>query len=677
MTFGHRLVFLSMVAAAATARANGAAGDLMPLPASMVPAEGAMAVTAGFAVSTAECRDARVAAAAARAVRRVAAQTGQPLVAGDGIPALAIRCGGDPHAVQQAVEDESYTLSVTPQGARLEAPAPYGALRGLETFLQLIEPGPDGWQVRATRIEDRPRFPWRGLLVDSCRHFMPVEALKRNLDAMAAVKLNVLHWHLSENQGFRVESRKYPRLHELGSDGEFYTQAEIKDVVAYARDRGIRVMPEFDLPGHSTAWFVGHPELAAAPGPYSVERGWGVFDPTMDPTREEVYRFLDRFFGEMAGLFPDPYVHVGGDEVNGKQWDASPGIAAFKKARGIESNAALQAQFNSRLEKIVSKHGKKMVGWDEILEPSLPKDIVVQSWRGPASLAEAASRGFSGILSSGWYLDYMLPAATHYAVDPFGKQAAALPADARARILGGEACMWNEFVTAEMLDGRIWPRMAAIAERLWSPAAVTDVDDMYRRLESQSQRLDALGLTHRTGPRRMLLRLAAGRPPQPLEAFAALLEPVKNYERPRTRAYTSRTPLNRLVDAVPPESDAARRFARLVDRFLASGARGEGREEIAETLAEWSRLRQALEPVLAGNPMLAEAEPIAADLSAAAAAALRALDGASGPVVEDASLLSRLASPRAELLLQVASPIRKLVESRGEGKLAAILPEAR
>ena len=180
----------------------------------------------------------------------------------------------------------------------------------------------------AISIDDSPRFPWRGLMIDVSRHFIPLDVLKRNLDGMAAVKLNVFHWHLSDNQGFRVESKKFPKLHELGSDGLYYTQDEVRDLIAYARERGIRVVPEFDMPGHSTAWFVGYPELASGPGPYEIERKWGVFDPAMDPTREETYKFLDEFIGEMARLFPDQFFHIGGDEVNGKQWDANPKIQA-------------------------------------------------------------------------------------------------------------------------------------------------------------------------------------------------------------------------------------------------------------------------------------------------------------------------------------------------------------
>ena len=197
-----------------------------------------------------------------------------------------------------------------------------------------------------------------------------------------------------DDQGFRIESKKYPKLQEMGSDGQFYTQDQVKEVVTYAAERGIRVVPEFDIPGHSTAWFVGYPEYASAPGPYQIERRFGIFDPTFNPTDESVYKFFDGFFGEMSKLFPDAYMHIGGDETKGTQWDANPKIQAFKKKKGLKDNAALQAYFNKRIEKILKKHGKKMVGWDEILHPDLPKDIVVQSWRGEKSLIAGAKQGY-------------------------------------------------------------------------------------------------------------------------------------------------------------------------------------------------------------------------------------------------------------------------------------------
>jgi hexosaminidase len=660
-------VVLASALAASTPAAEPAL-SLMPWPAEVAVSGDYLAIDAGFRVDASGCPDARVAAAAARLVTRVAAATGLRVLADSPAAPVVVTCRPAPTAVQAAVEDESYTLTVAAPVARLAAASPYGALRGLESFLQLIEPGPGGWRVPCVRVADRPRFPWRGLLLDSGRHFMPVVNVKRTLDGMAAVKLNVLHWHLTEDQGFRVESLRYPRLHRLGSDGQYYTQAQVRDVVAYAAARGIRVVPEFDVPGHTTSWLVGHPELAALPGPYPIERRWGVFDPVMDPSNDGVYRFLDRFLGEMAALFPDRFVHVGGDEVNGKQWDASPAVAAFKLRHGLADNHALQAHFNRRLQRILAGDGKTMVGWDEILDPNLPSDIVIQSWRGPDSLAAAASAGLRGILSSGYYLDHLKPAAAHYAVDPLAGAAGALPPEARARVLGGEACMWSEFVSAEMLDGRVWPRAAAVAERLWSPADVTDVDDMSRRLETVGRRLELEGLEHRSGPRRMLARLVHDRPPAPLEAFAAVLEPLGLSDRARTRQYTSLVSLNRLVDAVPPESGEAARFGRLVDGLLADPSHREGEEDISHALAAWRRLPAALETHWTANPMLAEAQPLADDLAALSALGLQALPALRGGTVlelraEDEALLERALEQRAELRLAVAPPLRRLIEA--------------
>jgi hexosaminidase len=469
-------------------------------------------------------------------------------------------------------------------------------MHGLQTFLQLVDVSPDGFAAPAETIQDQPRFPWRGLMIDCARHFIPLDVLHRNIDGMEAVKMNVFHWHLSENQGFRAESKKFPKLHELGSDDLYYTQEEIRGLIAYARDRGIRVVPEFDMPGHSTAWFVGHPELASGKGPYQIERKWGIFDPAMDPTNEKVYKFLDEMIGEMAKIFPDHYFHIGGDEVNGKEWDANPKIQAYMKAHGIKNNETLQAYFSGRVQKLVTKHGKIVVGWDEVLVPGVPKDIMVQSWRGQAALAQAAKQGYRGILSNGYYLDLGWSAARHYAGDPLSGDAANLSAEEKQRILGGESCMWAEYVNSENVDSRIWPRNAAIAERLWSPQNVTDVTSMYARMEAESQRLEWLGLTHRSYYRLMLQRIAGhGANPEEfsaLQALADVVEPVKDYTREKTAPAepTSATPLHRLVDAVSLESDRGRRFNDLVDEYLASRCREDLSVDDVNKMADQLRL---------------------------------------------------------------------------------------
>jgi len=320
--------------------------------------------------------------------------------------------------IQPISTDESYSIRIGNSGIELTANSGYGVLRGLETLKQLMitEDGDHFWPY--ITVNDRPRYPWRGLMIDACRHWIPKEVILRNLEGMAAVKMNVFHWHLSEHQAFRVESKVFPKLHELGARGEYYTQEDIREVVAFARDRGIRVVPEFDVPGHATSYLVGYPELGAMPGPYVLQDNYGLATAVMDPSKEGVYQFLDQFIAEMAELFPDPYLHIGGDEVDFSDWDRNPSIVEFKAKNKIENNHDLQAYFNQRMEQILSKHGKKMVGWDEITNPNLSKDIVVQSWRDQKTLFQAVKGGFQGILSAGFYLDHKLPASKHYEVNP-------------------------------------------------------------------------------------------------------------------------------------------------------------------------------------------------------------------------------------------------------------------
>ena len=264
--------------------------------------------------------------------------------------------------------NESYSIEVLKDKIVIEAVTDIGAMRGLETLAQLTQIYAGKSFIPYLKIKDNPRFKWRGLMIDVCRHYIPKSVILRNLDAMAAMKLNVFHWHLSEDQGFRVECKTFPKLHEMGSDGKYFTHEDVKEIIKYANDRGIRVVPEFDIPGHSTAWFVGYPEYASLPGKYEIERHYGVFDPTFDPTKEETYVFFDKFFKEMSELFNDEYIHIGGDENSGKQWDSSKAIQKFKKENNLKSNHELQAYFNKRIQKILEKYGKKMIGWDEILK---------------------------------------------------------------------------------------------------------------------------------------------------------------------------------------------------------------------------------------------------------------------------------------------------------------------
>jgi hexosaminidase len=647
----------------------------MPAPDKISFVQGKMYIDAGFRVELTGYEEPRLHRAIDRLIRRLTVQTGNPFSAGggeeNGEVSLVIHCSGPGEKIQSVGEDESYTLDINPARAELTAPTPLGILCGIETLLQLVELDAVGFFIPAVHIEDEPQFPWRGLLIDVCRHWMPVEVIKRNLDGMAAVKLNVLHWHLSEDQGFRVECRNFPKLHERGSDGTYYTQDQIREILECARDRGIRVVPEFDMPGHTTSWLVGYPELASAPGPYQIERHWGVIDPCMDPTKEELYEFLDIFLGEMTALFPDAYFHIGGDEVNGNHWDKNPEIQAFKRKHNMKDNHDLQVYFNRRIQAILHKHGKKMIGWDEIFHPDLPKDVVVQSWRGPKALAEIAREGYMGILSNGYYLDHILSASQHYVVDPLGGDAADLNRDEKALILGGEACMWAEFVTPETIDSRIWPRAAAMAERLWSSLYIKDIEDMYRRLEILDGKLDLLGLTHNLNPSLMLQRLVGKNSVHPLRVLAEILEPVKYYTRPNTREYTQMTPLNRLVDATKPESHPARKFENLVDEILLSAPRfHKNRFVIEARLKEWRDNHILLLSIIETSFLLKEIAPLSQDVKDLADAGLRALkylEHRQSPPKEwlkrVKKILERPEKPESELIIRIVPAIRKLIEA--------------
>ena len=660
------------------------APNLIPVPASVQPGTGSLRVDSSFAVALTGYTEPRLERAVERFLHQLARQTALPLnlkPAKSSQATLVVHTDHASKEIQEVGEDESYVLEVSSVGAKLTAPTPLGTMHGLQTFLQLVDVSSDGFAAPAVTVQDNPRFPWRGLMIDVARHFVPLDVLHRNLDGLEAVKMNVFHLHLTDNQGFRVESKKFPKLHEMGSDGLYYTQDEVRDLIAYARDRGIRVVPEFEMPGHSTAIFVGYPEIASGPGPYQIERRWGVMDPAMDPTNEQTYKFLDQLIGEMAKLFPDQFFHIGGDEVNGKQWDANPKIHEYMRAHGIRNNQALQAYFSKRLQPIVAKHGKSMIGWDEILDPSLPKDITIQSWRGQASLAAAAKQGYRGLLSNGYYLDLGWSAARHYASDPLSGDAANLSPEEKQRILGGESTMWLEYVNAENIDSRIWPRNAAIAERLWSTAEVRDNASMYARLDFISTRLEWLGLTHRTYYRHMLRRIAGST--ATADEFAALqiltgqLEPVKDYTREETAAVeaTSFSPLNRVVDAIPLESDPGRLFGELVDKFISTSCRdADPGERLRTQLTTWRDNDARLQFLMQRSFLVKEVAVRSQDLSALGAIGLAALDAISKrqPApdswkTQQLAALEQMKQGKVQLLLIPVPAVQRLVEAASAG----------
>ncbi|HXJ31140.1 MAG TPA: family 20 glycosylhydrolase [Gemmatimonadales bacterium] len=670
-----RLLILLTGLVPALARAQApTTPPLMPLPRSIDVGQGRLRIDSGFSVAVLGYSDARLTRAVHRTIGRLARRTGITLADSttrDSTTArLVIQAQGGGEAIQTENEDESYTLAVTSGRAELRASTVVGVLRGVETLLQLVTTDSAGFFLPEVRIADAPRFPWRGLLVDAGRHFEPIEVIKRTLDGMAVVKLNVLHWHLSEDQGFRVESKRFPLLQLDGSDGLFYTQVQIRDVVAYARDRGIRVVPEFDMPGHASSWLVGYPRYASGRGPYRIQRTWGVFDPTFDPTRDVVYQFIDAFIGEIAPLFPDPYWHVGGDEVNGVEWDANRRIRAFKRDHHLADNAALQAYFNQRLSVILTKHGKRMVGWDEILNPDLPASAVVQSWRGLEYLPQTVRAGHRAILSAPYYLDHMESAEDHY-VDPLPDTLGLSP-DEAARLMGGEACMWGEHIGPETIDSRIWPRLAAVAEKLWSQAGVKDVHDMYQRLAVTNLRLAEVGLGQNEHTARML-RLVVGTGPdfQTMMSLMALAQPVTFGQRHRLQVpMTQQTPLTRLIDAARPDPPSRWGALTMVERFVQDSGRSTVlRDSLRQTFAAWQALAPAVHAVAVRKPLARDGVAAADALARVAGVGSAALDRMAGAVVatrawQDSvrAVLDSATGPQGLLRLTVVDAVRWLVE---------------
>ncbi len=633
----HRFVLVSLLPLVPIACTGSASAQplefrntLMPEPSSLSVQPGSFQIDASMTVGFTGTHDDVLEQATTRAITQLEDLTGvelsKDLGASAGAATFEIKVGHPAETVQSLDEDESYTLVVRPGYIGLNAPTDLGAMHGLQTLLQLVQSQAGGYVLPAVTISDTPRFRWRGLMIDCGRHFQPLPVILRTLDGMEAVKLNVFHWHLTEDQGFRIESLRFPELQKMGSDGLFYTQAQVREVIAYAHARGIRVVPEFDMPGHTTSWFVGYPDLASGPGPYTVQRRFGIHDAAIDPTRESTYKFLDAFLGEMAGLFPDAYMHIGGDESNGKQWMANAQIRAFMHAQNINDTAGLQVYFNQRLLKILTKYHKHMVGWDEILTPGLPTDIVVQSWRGVDSLDRGAAAGYQGILSAPYYLDAMKSAADHYLADPIPANTS-LTLDQQKLILGGEACMWGEQISPQTIDSRMWPRTAAIAERFWSPTTVRDVPDMYRRLQVMSLRLDALGLQQISGPQRMLRQLTRNMSSPEFRILSSVLEPVSLGERYHLQHTDQLTPLDGLVDTVAPDPPSRHQFEQAVQEFLADAPLHErSRACLEQQFRSWVQTAPALGLLMRRSPRLTEFAPLAQELSVLGAIGTEAID---------------------------------------------------
>jgi len=511
---------------------------------------------------------------------------GLDLAIGDGVPHK------DEHNVvwfetskaKRGASAEAYRLTADERRIHIIG-ADAGVFYGMQTLMQLLpatkQDRPD---IAAVEIDDAPRFAWRGLHLDTGRHFFPVAFIEKYLDVMAMYKLNTFHWHLTEDQGWRIEIKKYPRLTEFGSrrretvvgeninpyvgDGipygpGYYTQDQVREIVAYAAARHISVIPEIEMPGHAQAALAAYPQFACTPGPFEVWTNWGVSENIYCPS-EATFAFLDDVLTEVAALFPAPYIHIGGDEAPKTAWKKSELAQAIIKREHLKDEEELQSWFIRRVEKIVHAKGKRIIGWDEILEGGLAPDATVMSWRGEQGGIAAAKQNHDVVMSPGeyCYLDHAqgpaeselfplnghLPIAQVYAYDP---QPAILSARERAHILGVQGNVWSEHMpNAEVVEYAAFPRALALAEVGWSAQSTRDYADFERRLANQYPRLDREGIRYRIPePRGLADELQVDQPHYRLQLASQL---------PGATIYYT-------LDGTLPDPDYSPRFTAPVD----------------------------------------------------------------------------------------------------------------
>ena len=502
---------------------------LIPLPAEVESRQGSFLISA----TTPVLANSDAAETVARQFTGYLARSRKLELAVERMPrssAKAIAFAIDPRASDSA---EGYTLEVTPTGIRVAAADPRGLFYGAVTLWQLATlDGNAKIAVPSVRIQDAPRFGWRGFMLDSARHFQSVDQVKAVIDAMALHKLNTFHWHLTDDQGWRVEIKRYPKLTEVGGcripagDGGrdprtgapvpycgFYTQEQIRDVARYAAERHITIVPEINVPGHSQAAISAYPELGVTGKQIHVLNEWGV-NTTLVNVEESTFAFLENVLAEIVELFPGTYIHVGGDEAVKDQWKASARVQERMRELGAKDEMAMQSHLIKRLEKYLVAHDRRLIGWDEILEGGLPPEATVMSWRGIEGGIEAARLGHDVVMapSSELYLDYLQTASPNeppgrpalitlqqvYAFEPVP---AALQRSQRHHILGLQANLWTEHTrTFARLQHEMFPRLAAMAETGWTPQAKKDLPNFLARLPTQLQRYEALGIGYAKTP---------------------------------------------------------------------------------------------------------------------------------------------------------------------------------
>jgi len=561
--------------------------------------------------------------------------------------------------------DESYELDIQQGRIEIRAGECIGALRGLQTLTQLYIKNRGYGYFPGVTITDTSRFSWRGLLLDVARHWQPIENIKRNIDAMAHLKMNVLHLHLSDDQGFRVESKMHPLLHEKGSNQKYYRQEEIKEIIDYAKHRGVYIVPEFDVPAHTTSWFVGYPQYASQPGPYSISKIWGVHTPVFNPTIEPTYTFLGSFFDEMSELFPGEYMHIGGDEVRSKDWDNNTDIVEFMTANNIPDAIELQNYFTQRIDQILAKNNKVMVGWDEISKATLRPNSVLQIWRKGPHLENVINSENKIILSYGYYLDHFRSSEYHYGHDPenFLENYGTPRAD---QILGGEACMWGEVLSEDNIDARIWPRAAAVAERLWSSKTTSDNYQFTKRLEQINKNLNLLGLQHETHWHQALGFMDGNESRARFSFFSEFLYPKTLAARKVRQDAMQGTELFALVDRIPSEGEATRALKAHIGRYI---AKQNGAQGIQKIIKQWEAQYGSLILNIEKHKQTKEILPLAEALNTILNITKEALEQNEIQIPIDldwfkqsASTLKAAKAPLAGLKIAIVSDVEKLLE---------------
>lgn len=665
--------------------------NLMPWPQNVVVNDGNFTLTKNFKVNISGNPNPRIFGGVTRFLRRLDGRTGIFFEQGfisklNEFPNAELQINCDKNGKIGLYEDESYSLDIKSNKITINATSDLGALHGLETLLQLLQNDSKSFYFPVSQISDFPRFTWRGLMIDAARHFQPVDVIKRNIDALAAMKMNVFHWHLVDDQGWRIETKKHPKLIELASDGLYYTQEEIRNIVKYADERGILIVPEIDVPGHGSAILTAYPEIGSkvitltggtsekniqgtAIATYGIERNAGIFSPTLDPSNPKTYKILSELFDEVCPLFPGAYFHIGGDENEGKDWDANPKIQEFKKKHNLKTNHELQTYFTMQLAPMLKKHGKQLMGWEEILTKDLSKEAIVHSWRGPnegvtagQSLVDAVKKGYKTVLSNGYYIDLMYPAASHYLNDPMPKRAD-LTAEEKARILGGEATMWTELTTPETIDSRVWPRTAAIAERLWSAENITDLASMRKRLENVSFRLEELGLTHIKNKDVILRNIANNQNVESVNEFSNVCEPLKGYTRNKGGTeYQMYSPFTLFADACTPDAKESLAFNDAVTQYLANKTE-DNKAKVASFFNKWIAVNKSLIELSANAPLVQPILPLSKKLSDASQELLLVLDNKSTLKAADLKSLIEQCNTKdhADVELSVYESLKKLI----------------